>query len=270
MEKQNNNWNLEKLERQALSSQDFDNFVLNQSGMLNYKGLKVLDIGCSNGYKTEMLFDKYDNIEKVVGIDIDENAINEAKEKFANNNKYVFELKNIDDLDLKQKYDIICLSYVLQHLENPRQTLDKLRNLLTDRGVLIIKVPDDSFKLCYPDEEDVLNKIFILYENKIMHKQFTTKYTDRHIGKKVYSYLKETGYNNIKLYHNITDTVNKTLEDRRKLFKSSIYFRTASNKTNVDESVKLEMENLLNKMSEKFEDDNFYYTMTVLYYIAGK
>ena len=40
--------------------------------------------------------------------------------------------------------------------------------------------------------------------------------------------------------------------------------------SNVDESVKLEMENLLNKMSEKFEDDNFYYTMSVLYYIAGK
>ena len=93
MEKQNNNWNLEKLERQALSSQDFDNFVLNQSGILNYNKLKVLDVGCSNGYKTGMLFDKYDNIERIVGIDIDENAINEAKEKFLNNNKYVFELK---------------------------------------------------------------------------------------------------------------------------------------------------------------------------------
>ena len=34
MKRQNNNWNLEKLERQALSSQDFYNFVLNQSGIL--------------------------------------------------------------------------------------------------------------------------------------------------------------------------------------------------------------------------------------------
>ena len=62
MEKQSNNWNLEKLERQALSSQDFDNFVLNQSGILNYNELKILDVGCSNGFKTEMLFDKYNNI----------------------------------------------------------------------------------------------------------------------------------------------------------------------------------------------------------------
>ena len=162
------------------------------------------------------------------------------------------------------------MSYVLQHLENPKQIVGKLRNLLTDRGVLIIKVPDDSFKLCYPDEENLLNKIFTLYENEIMHNQVTTKYTDRHIGKKVYGYLKEAGYNNIKLYYNITDTVNKSLEDRRKLFKSSIYFRTSSNKSNIDESVRLEMENLLNKMSEKFEDDNFYYTMSVLYYIAEK
>lgn len=270
MEKQNNNWNLEKLERQAMSSQNFDDFVLNKSDILKYNNLKVLDIGCSNGFKTEMLFDRYENIKEIFGIDIDENAINEAKTKFAGNTKYKFELKNINELDLKQKYDIICMSYVLQHLEKPKQVVIKLRNLLTERGVLIIKVPDDSFKLCYPDDENLLNKIFTLYENEIMPKQVTTKYTDRHIGKKVYSYLKEAGYNNIKLYHNITDTVNKSLEDRKKLFKSSIYFRNASNKSNVDESVKLEMENLLNKMSKKFEDDNFYYTMSVLYYIAEK
>ena len=38
----------------------------------------------------------------------------------------------------------------------------------------------------------------------------------------------------------------------------------------IDDNVKNEMNELLNKMSKKFEDDNFYYTMSVLYYIAKK
>ena len=31
MEEKNKNWNLKKLERQAMENQNFDNFVLNQS-----------------------------------------------------------------------------------------------------------------------------------------------------------------------------------------------------------------------------------------------
>ena len=268
MNEENNNWNLEKLERQAIANQKFDDFVLNQSGILNYKDLKVLDIGCSNGFKTELLFDKYENISKIVGIDVDNKAIEEAKNKYANNHRYTFELKNIYELDAKEKFDIICLSYVLQHLEDPKTIVSKLKELLTDKGVLIIKVPDDSFKFCYPDDEGLLKKIFDLYENEIMRKQNTTKYTDRYIGKKVYNYLRDAGYSDIQLYYNVTDTVNKSLEERKNLFKSSIYFRNANNKTNVEDKVQQEMEELLNKMSKKFENNNFYYTMSVLYYIA--
>ena len=88
MEEKNKNWNLKKLERQAMENQNFDNFVLNQSKILEYENLKVLDVGCSNGCKTEMLFGQYENIDNITGIDVDENAINEAKSKFVNNKKY--------------------------------------------------------------------------------------------------------------------------------------------------------------------------------------
>lgn len=201
MDKTNKNWNIEKLERQAISNQNFDDFILKQSNILNYSNLKVLDIGCSNGFKTQMLFDKYENIDKIVGIDIDDKAIDVAKIKFADNKKYSFKQKSIDDLDFEEKYDIIFLSYVLQHLQNPKLVINKLKNILTDRGVLIIKVPDDSFKLCYPDDEKLLNRIFELYENDIMKKQNITKYTDRHIGKKVFKYLKQSGYTALLQYN---------------------------------------------------------------------
>ncbi|MCI8548326.1 MAG: methyltransferase domain-containing protein [Bacilli bacterium] len=266
----NNSWNLEKLKRQAIGNQKFDDYVLNESGILKYRDLEVLDIGCSNGFKTKILFDKYDNIKHITGIDIDNNAISEAKNNFKNNNKYNFELKDIDDLDSEKKYDIINLSYVLQHLEKPKEILRNLKNKLTDRGVIIIKVPDDSFKFCYPDNEDLLHKIFNLYENEIMRKQNITKFTDRYIGKKVYNYLSESNYKDIKLYYSITNTIEKTLEQRLKLFKGSIAFRSANNKNNISEEIKNEMNYLLDELRKLFEKDDFYYTMTVLYYTANK
>ena len=266
----NNNWNLEKLEKQAISNQNFDDFVLRQSKILDCNNLSVLDIGCSNGFKTQMLFDKYENINKIVGIDIDDKAINEAKIKFRDNAKYTFELNSIDNLNEENKYDIVCLSYVLQHLENPELIIKKLKKLLTDRGVLIIKVPDDSFKHCFPDNEHLLENIFELYENEIMPKKSITKFTDRYIGKKVYNYLKNSKYNDIHLYYNVSDTIGKSLEERIKLFESTIYFRNANNIHLIDDKIKNEMNELLNKLRKKFEDENFYYTMSVLYYIAKK
>ena len=104
----NNNWNLKKLEKQASGNQEFDDYVLNISGILKYQNLNVLDIGCSNGFKTKMLFDKYDNITHINGIDIDDTAINEAKEEFKNNSRYNFELKSIDDLTIGDK---LCFVY---------------------------------------------------------------------------------------------------------------------------------------------------------------
>ncbi len=265
-----NNWDLGKLKKQAIGNQKFDEYVLNESGILEYSNLKVLDIGCSNGFKTKMLFDKYDNITSITGIDTDENAINEAKVNFIEDKKYSFELKSIDNLNKCSTYDVINLSYVLQHLEHPQEILKKLKSILTDRGIIIIKVPDDSFKFCYPDNEDLLHKIFYLYENEIMKKQNITKYTDRYIGKKVYNYLVQNDYNNIKLYYSVSDTIGKTVEQRLKFFDSSIGFRSAMNKSNVSEKVKNEMEELLYKLKQNFQKEDFYYTMTVLYYIASK
>jgi len=71
-----------------------------------------------------------------------------------------------------------------------------------------------------------------------MIQQNITKHTDRYIGKKVYNYLAQNNYNNIKLYYSISDTIWKTLEQRLKLFDSSIGFRSAINKKNVSEKIK--------------------------------
>ena len=253
----NNSWNLEKLKKQAIGNQIFDDQILNLSGILEYQNLNVLDIGCSNGFKTKMLFDKYDNITHITGIDIDNSAINEATANFKENKRYKFELKSINELDNNSTYDIINLSYVLQHLEKPQEVLKKLKNMLTDRGIIIIKVPDDSFKFCYPDKKDLLHKIFNLYESQIMINQNITKNTDRYIGKKVYSYLNNNKFKNIKLFYSVSDTIGKTLEQKIQMFDSSIAYRSADNKNNIPDKIKNEMNNLLDKLRNQFKKEEF-------------
>ena len=49
MEEKNKNWNLKKLERQAIENQNFDDFDLYQSKILGYENLIVLVVGCSYG-----------------------------------------------------------------------------------------------------------------------------------------------------------------------------------------------------------------------------
>lgn len=150
--------------------------------------------------------------------------------------------------------------------------IDKVRN---NKGHFeyvynIYEQPVEVLQEKNPEVENLLERIFELYENKIMRLQDITKYTDRYIGKKIYSYLKEIGYSDIQLYHNITDTVNKTLDERKNLFTSSIYFRNANDKKNISDDVKKEMSELLDKLLLKFENEKFYYTMSVLYYIVRK
>ena len=42
-----------------------------------------------------------------------------------------------------ERYELILLDNVLEHLLSPQQTLERLRGLLTDGGVLILEVPND-------------------------------------------------------------------------------------------------------------------------------
>ena len=103
-----------------------------------------------------------------------------------------------------------------------------------------------------------------------MNKQNTTKYTDRYIGKKVNTYLKESGYSKIQLYYNINDTVNKTREEKENMFKAAVSFRTAEGKNNIDEETIIKMNTYLEKFKSIFVNDNFYYSMAILYYIVKK
>ena len=100
-------------------------------------GKKVLDIGCRDGALTKCFVDG----NYVLGIDIDDNALAEAKRSLG------IETMNIDlNGDWQElgdrKFDVIVAGEVLEHLYYPDLVALKVKNHLEAGGVFVGSVPN--------------------------------------------------------------------------------------------------------------------------------
>jgi 2-polyprenyl-3-methyl-5-hydroxy-6-metoxy-1,4-benzoquinol methylase len=94
------------------------------------EGQRLLDVGCGDGYFISLCQNL--GIESY-GYDISPAAVNYAKNKG---------LKVLTDLDkITNKFDIITMFDVLEHMENPRRELEDLAKLLKDNGLIFIETP---------------------------------------------------------------------------------------------------------------------------------
>ncbi len=119
---------------------------------------KVLEIGTATGYISKIL--KENNCH-VTGIEINSDWANEAA-------KYVDRMivDDIEDLDFKkefdnEKFDVILMGDVLEHLHDPVNLLKKFHNLLNDNGYFVCSIPNISY---FPIRLHFLNGEF-LYES---------------------------------------------------------------------------------------------------------
>lgn len=101
-------------------------------------GHRVLEVGCSTGYVTEHLVAAGNT---VVGVELDPEAATLA-ERFA-------ERVHVADLDLVRvssiehdRFDVIVLGDVLEHLRDPDTTLRDLMTLLAPDGRMVISIPN--------------------------------------------------------------------------------------------------------------------------------
>jgi len=98
----------------------------------------LLEVGCSIGYTLEAA--KKRNIDHL-GIDISNYAIETCKKRGLN-----AEISSLNDLiAAKKKYDLIFMQHVLEHFEDPFETLLNCYNLLNDQGLIMILVPNSKY-----------------------------------------------------------------------------------------------------------------------------
>lgn len=102
---------------------------------VDFKGNKVLDVGCGTG----MFLGKFKELgAEVYGIDVDEDKVRIAKEKYVNVMKAPAE-----DLPYKDKFfDIVWSHEVLEHVDNDRKAIQESIRVLKPGGKLVVFCPN--------------------------------------------------------------------------------------------------------------------------------
>ena len=129
---------------------------------LNGKDMVILDIGCSDGYKTVKEFDR-DNVKKVLALDYAAEAVAKAKAN-CGSEKFCFEMGNVEDADFEDRlidlmkkhdieaFDVVHLSLVVLHLKNPVNLFTLLRRYIKKDGRIVIVEADDDKAVLSPDD----------------------------------------------------------------------------------------------------------------------
>jgi ubiquinone/menaquinone biosynthesis C-methylase UbiE len=107
----------------------------------NYvKNKEVLDIACGSGYGSRILKDN--GAIRVIGIDISQNVIDYARNKY-NTNKLDFIKGDITNIDFPNNFfDIVVSFETIEHLKNYREALLEIKRVLKENGLLIISSPN--------------------------------------------------------------------------------------------------------------------------------
>jgi len=100
------------------------------------KNAKILDIGCSTGGLLSIF--KLNGYFNLLGFDPSPACVKTTKELY----DIKATINNISNFNTNEKFDLIILSDVLEHLVDFNDSMHKINSLLKDQGLLFIKVPD--------------------------------------------------------------------------------------------------------------------------------
>ena len=118
-------WILTEKKRNRFSKIEKIKFYKNNRNLIKkinlLKAKKILDLGCGNGFLLSMLSNKF----KKTGVENDLLAIQNA-EKYAE----IIKLDLNKSFTLKEKYDVVILHHVIEHLINPIKLLKKFINFI--------------------------------------------------------------------------------------------------------------------------------------------
>ncbi len=95
----------------------------------------ILDIGCGTGNYTQILRERFPRA-NIEALDISKKMIEEAKEKFKDEN-IKFIIADAETVSLNKKFDLISSNASFQWFVNLENTLKKYANLLRAKGIVL-------------------------------------------------------------------------------------------------------------------------------------
>ncbi len=262
-------WGKARIDQVASDSAAYDFAAFERIGLDAVEDARVLDMGCFDGFNTVLKFSCYANIAAVVGIDPDEDALAEARER-TYDARFSWERGDAQDwAGQAESFDVVYFSHVFQHVRDKGAALTNAWRLLKPGGHIIIKTFDDSCKLSWPDPEHVMRRLFTLYEAEIAPRTPHTRHTDRNNGQKCPALLAEAGFSDVDVAIHTTDTLGKTRAERMDLFERFTYFRK-NVPDGLPESIACEQTRLLDAWRALFERDDYYHCSNTFMVTARK
>ena len=248
-----------------------------------YEKLTVLDLGANTG---EFIMDRLgtsENLEKLVGVEFDEKAVQYANATYGKAGKIAFfrldlesetfydDLRGIMDENGISSFNVINLSMVLLHLKHPYRLLKGLRGILSKDGTIIVKDIDDGMNMAYPDDDGIFAKAV-----DICNREELAGY--RKSGRQVYTLLYRSGFKHIIQERFGLSVAGMDSDERSALFDTYFSFiledlRILREKYPDDKRIKADLEwyeDMYDDLEEKFQDDAFYFVLGFMLFTAQK
>ena len=157
-------------------------------------GMRILDVGCGPGKTTALLYEMIQPGGSIIGIDFSETRISYAKEHYGGKNGIEFHLHDLrESMERLGQFDLIWVRFVLEYYRKGALDIVKnLKNNVTPGGLLCLLDLDYNCLNHYelpPQIAKILPKIMNLMDEKYNFDTF--------IGRKLYSFLYDNGFEKI-------------------------------------------------------------------------
>lgn len=100
-------------------------------------GGRGLELGCSDGFMTEMIASKIKHLDVVDG---SEKFLQEASKRRIPNVEFKYSL--FEEFQTDERYDYVFASYILEHVQDPVAVMRVAHSVLKPEGLLYIVVPN--------------------------------------------------------------------------------------------------------------------------------
>jgi arsenite methyltransferase len=119
------------------------------NGMYIEKGMHVLDLGCGTGTATLEIASRLEGTGRVVGLDLSEKMLEQARRKLAEleYTNVEFVLQSASALDYTGDFDYVLSTNAFHHFVGKKEVFSRIHKSLKPGGVLVIQDFCDDFVL---------------------------------------------------------------------------------------------------------------------------
>lgn len=164
-------------------------------------GIRVLDMGCGSGAITRSIAEKVGPAGYVLGVDPNENLIEQARQNSDNRPGLAFEQGDVYTFTIAERFDVVSCARTLQWLAQPKEALLNMKRLVKPGGYVSI-LDFNHEKLAWTPEPPTAMRLF--YDAFLKWRQDAG--FDNAIADHLKELMQEIGFQNVRVeaQHEVT------------------------------------------------------------------